>query len=1731
MKSLKLFGLSLVFTLALIITASAQLTGTKNVPGDYATLVAAVTDLNTQGVGVGGVTINLVAGNPQTAPAGGYVIGGTGSVVLTTSSAANPIVFAGNGNVITAPNPQASGALNDGIFKLIGADWVTISGFSMLENAANTTTAAGTNNMTEWGVALLYVTTTDGAQNNTIQNNTIDLDRTYQNTFGIYSNSTHSATAVTTSATATTTAGGNTGLKIYGNGITDVNNGIVVVGPTAVADQNDNIDIGGAAAGTGNTVTNFGTTPTFSGYANVSGTVNGILSRNAKNYNIRFNTVTSSNGGMTVSGTMNGIQIPASTNAPTGTLTQAISNNGISLRPGVAAATIIGINMPSSSVNATTTLSISNNDFNTFGHTVAGTGAITFISGAAAALNSSINSNTFTNITVNTTGNLTFINKSVSHPASAVINVNNNSIVGTFSKTGAGGTVQFYESFGTTPSTATESNSGNNFSNATFTGATTLTLWRSADGSASSPFGPVKTVSNNTFSNITGGTSAIQVLIVTLGGTAGTNTVAGNTISGISSAGAITGLTTGTTSGGSHNWTSNTINGFTSTGASVVSGMVLNGTLATQNISKNKIYDLTANNAAGTVNGILVSTSAVTGNIFNNLIGDLKAPITSSTNAINGINVTSTTVTTTTNVSFNSIWINATSSGVNFGTTGVGHTTSATATTSALVLRSNNIVNLSTPAGTGTTAAIRRSSTTLTNFGTASNNNNYYAGTPGVSNLIFTDGTNNMQTIATYKALAGVSPRDSNSVSENPTFVSTVGSNPNFLHINTATPTQLEGGGVTVAGITDDFDGDTRAGTPDIGADEFAGILLDLVGPNITYVTLSNTSSTGDRVLTISVTDPSGVASGPGAPGIQYKKNAGPYVGNSCIFVSGSTYTCNISAAALGGLTTGDTVSYYVLAQDNANNVSANPSGGAGGFTPNPPSAATPPTVPNSYSIVTAISGSFNVGAAQPFTSLTNTGGLFEALNAAEITGNITINITSDLAGELGTVPLNEFGGAFSVLIRPSGAPRQIATSAATSLIKLAGADNVTIDGSLSGGTDRSLTFTSTGAGAFVWNATNATSGANGNTVKNCIFSGPGAFAGQGVIAGSGAVFGNPAEFPNSNFALVNNAFSRIQNAVFQAGTAATPDQNWTITDNNVGSAVVADKLSFRGFLVQNIQNFLIARNVISGINSSTGTTSTMSGITAAGVLSGTIERNMISDIKQNNTAGWGSNGIDLSGAGAATANVTVQNNFVSDVASQGFNDITVLDNGYGIMIESNGTYNILNNTVLLTSNQGANAATGNTSALNIAAAVTTPATVTVRNNILGSTQTLGNRYGIINGSTAAVFSTSNNNDFFAQNVGRTGGTTHATLLAWQTATTQDAASVTLDPLVVSATDLHLQAGSPVLGLAVLLPTVPADIDTDLRDNAPDIGADEIPLTGRTGAIPAGTYRDGYLGAATLSGNVSFTGVLNLTGITDAGANTLTLTCTASVTGAGTSNYIVGNLRKDFCSSGAFTFPVGTTPNGSARSSEIPEGSPGEYSPMTATINPSSILPSSLVVNVVDTWLPGLGQTSSTSRYWNVSEIGDITADMTFQYLPEDVYGVETSYKVFKYDGVFTTQYATGTVNAGLNQFTAPLVTSFSGWAAGVNAVTAATANISGRVLTSGGMPISNVKMVLTGGELDGARIVYTGSLGYYNFENLPVGQNYVITVKSRRFFFSNPSHLHLLTDSINDGDFIADPQ
>ena len=152
---------------------------------------------------------------------------------------------------------------------------------------------------------------------------------------------------------------------------------------------------------------------------------------------------------------------------------------------------------------------------------------------------------------------------------------------------------------------------------------------------------------------------------------------------------------------------------------------------------------------------------------------------------------------------------------------------------------------------------------------------------------------------------------------------------------------------------------------------------MDLTPPSISYTALGNTTSTSNRTLTATITDATGVpTAGAGLPVIYYRKGTSdPFVSTQGSFVSGNTYsfTLNYSLVTGGSVTVGDTIQYYVVAQDTAAtpNVGSNPSAGASGFTANPPAASTPPTTPNSYMIQGSIAGNFTVGAAGTYTTLT----------------------------------------------------------------------------------------------------------------------------------------------------------------------------------------------------------------------------------------------------------------------------------------------------------------------------------------------------------------------------------------------------------------------------------------------------------------------------------------------------------------------------------------------------------------------------------------------------------------------------------------------------------------------------------------------------------------------------------------------------------------------------------------
>lgn len=820
----------------------AQLAGLKTVGIEYPSIAAFVTDLNLQGVqiGGGGVTLQVPSGHVETAPVGGYSITATGylgdPIIINGGTGPNP--------VITANAALVAGSLNDAIFKIIGGDYITISNLELTENAANTTTTAGTNNMTEWGIALLYNTTSDGATNCSLENNTITLNRTYQNTFGIYVNATHAAGSPTTSATAIA-GGGNNGLKVYGNIISNVNTGILVVGPTGAANQNDGIDIGGTTALTGNTITNFGTTGTFSSYANVSGSVNGIVVSNSKNVNVSRNTVASSVGG-TTSGTLRGIYIQGASNTPTGTFTTIIANNNISLRSAAASGAIHPIQTDATTTSATSNTTILNNDVNNTTHTVASSAIVYCIYNLATTGGLTIEGNTFSNLTVNTTGTLALVYNSNSLPT---YSVTNNAVVGSVSKTGAGGNFYGFYNFGS-PGAGTATITGNNFSNITVTGAVTFYGIRQATANSQTAI-----VQNNTISNITGGTSTLYAISQGYG--TASNVVSGNSIFNITSGSTLYGLQVGDGNGGGGlDCYNNVIYGLSTTGASTVYGLHV-ANASTFLIRNNKIYSLSANNAAGTVYGINVGAGTNV-SVYNNMISDLTAPITSSGDAIRAISVTSTTTSSTVNVLYNTVFFNASSTGTDFGTSGIYHTASATATTANLVLRNNIIVNRSIASGTGLISAYRRSGTSLANYSSTSNNNLFFAGVPSTSTLIFTDGTTPQQTLAGFQGAIG--GRELNSITGEGAFtygtpgsffVSLTGASVDFLRPVAGITTQVEGGAANITNplITVDNTDVIRAGNagytgtgtaPDMGAYEFEGvspapvIVLNSVTPGTT---------------------------------------------------------------------------------------------------------------------------------------------------------------------------------------------------------------------------------------------------------------------------------------------------------------------------------------------------------------------------------------------------------------------------------------------------------------------------------------------------------------------------------------------------------------------------------------------------------------------------------------------------------------------------------------------------------------------------------------------------------------------------------------------------------------------------------------------------------------------------------------------------------------------------------
>lgn len=223
-------------------------------------------------------------------------------------------------------------------------------------------------------------------------------------------------------------------------------------------------------------------------------------------------------------------------------------------------------------------------------------------------------------------------------------------------------------------------------------------------------------------------------------------------------------------------------------------------------------------------------------------------------------------------------------------------------------------------------------------------------------------------------------------------------------------------------------------------------------------------------------------------------KGAGTYYSGVGTLSSGTRQNGNwsftINATTLGGLAVNDVISYYIIAQDSSANIISNP---MYAVSTNVKSITTDPTTPNTYTIVGALATTIQVGSGQTYTTLTATGGLFNAINTSGLQGNTIIEITSDITTETGAVALNqwnEIGGSnYTLTIRPSAASRRTVSGTGNGgggMIRLNGADRVKITGipAFGSSSDTFLFIKTTGTGDPSITLLND---AVNNTIENCV--------------------------------------------------------------------------------------------------------------------------------------------------------------------------------------------------------------------------------------------------------------------------------------------------------------------------------------------------------------------------------------------------------------------------------------------------------------------------------------------------------------------------------------------------------------------------------------------------------------------------------------------------------------------
>ncbi|NUN08888.1 MAG: T9SS type A sorting domain-containing protein [Ignavibacteriaceae bacterium] len=479
-------------------------------------------------------------------------------------------------------------------------------------------------------------------------------------------------------------------------------------------------------------------------------------------------------------------------------------------------------------------------------------------------------------------------------------------------------------------------------------------------------------------------------------------------------------------------------------------------------------------------------------------------------------------------------------------------------------------------------------------------------------------------------------------------------------------------------------------------------------------------------------------------------------------------------------------------------------------------------------------------------------------LNTNVVDANVTYLITSDLT-EAQDVWLGANTGSFTITFKPYTGLTPTINFTQTTLHALTATtgidghfvigsptgtsdnmvktDRIVIDGSnVNDGSTKNLTIN--GAATTSQKSVIRIFGDNDNNViKNCIISTASSTGNSNAAIHLTLRFASSLNYQPDNITIQNNTLTATSGNgamgvyVLNSDAPTIGLSNLVIRDNNISARL-------RGIYVSYTINADIFGNRIE-VNSQA--TQAAGGIVLttnfAAVGTFNVYNNTITRLRSLTATAGASNGIiGIDNQNLSPKVVNIHNNFIS-----GFESSTSTTNAkfYGIRAAHSSTSNIYYNTIYIPEMTNFSAfGSSYIAGIAFATAATTEAsplgTVNFKNNLIVSDETTMKVWNIRRVGTSGTF-TSDYNDLYYNSSNAAGFTgyfnasDYQSFSDWKTNSSQDANSISADPLFHNPSNLHVIPVSPVASAGTPVEGYTTDYDGQARNATnPSIGADEV---------------------------------------------------------------------------------------------------------------------------------------------------------------------------------------------------------------------------------------------------------------------------------------------------------------